>query len=167
MLSLSPRAIPVSSSIDLNIADDEQDMRNRIQIEKINLEVPYFEGDASMLNKGAWWRFAERGNPKDGGNFILSAHRFYLGLTPSGTRKRSPFYNLDKLEPGDRIRTFYDNQWYDYLVTKKYSVKPNAVEIEAPTESPRMTLYTCTLRGSADGRVVIEAAPQARSANNR
>jgi sortase A len=161
-LTLAPTKVisPLTpSAIDLNTEDDDEDMRNRIQIEKINLEVPFFEGDASTLEKGSWWRFPERGNPEKGGNFILSAHRFYLGLTPQGTRERSPFYNLEKLEVGNQIRVFYEKEWYDYIVTDKYEVKPNAVEIEWPTEEHRLTLYTCTLGGSADGRVVIEAKP--------
>lgn len=161
-LTLAPSRVLtplVPSAIDLNTDDDKQDKRNRIQIERINLEVPYFAGDASTLEKGVWWRFPERGNPEKGGNFILSAHRFYIGYTPQGTRERSPFYNLEELEPGSRIRIYYNQQWYEYQVTAKYSVAPNAVEIEEPTEEPRLTLYTCTLGGSADGRVVIEAKP--------
>ena len=151
--------IPVTSSIDLNTDDDNSDQRDRIQIKKLNLEVPYFTGDASSLEKGSWWRFPERGNPKKGGNFILSAHRFFLGLTPQGTRARSPFYRLNELDPGDEIRVYYKKQWYDYKVTKNYSVKPNAVEIEETTKKAKMTLYTCSLAGSADGRVVIDAKP--------
>ena len=159
ILTLSPnKIIPISSPIELNKSDDESDTRNRIQIEDIDLEVPYFSGTTpAILEKGVWWRYSDRGNPKDGGNFILSAHRFYLGTTPSGTRKRSPFYHLDNLEPGSKIRVFYEKSWYEYIVSRKYTVKPDAVEIEDFSETPKMTLYTCTLRGSADGRVVIEA----------
>lgn len=159
ILTQAPQ-LPISSSIDLNTADDANDTRNRIQIEKLNLEVPYYGEDTpATLEKGAWWRYPDRGNPEKGGNFILSAHRFYLGTTPQGTRERSPFYELDKLQTGDKIRVFYEGEWYEYEVTDNYSVKPNAVEIEAESAEPKMTLYTCTLGGSADGRVVINAKP--------
>jgi sortase A len=152
--------LPVSSSIDLNTADDESDSRDRIQIEKMGIEVPYFNDNTpATLEKGAWWRFPDRGNPEKGGNFILSAHRFYLGKTPAGTKARSPFYHLDSLNEGDKIRIFYVGKWYEYEVTKRYSVKPDAVEIEGESVEPKLTLYTCTLQGSADGRVVIEALP--------
>lgn len=152
--------LPISSPIDLNTSDDADDLRNRIQIEKINLEVPYFsENTPASLEKGAWWRFPERGNPEMGGNFIISAHRFFLGTTPQQTRARSPFYNLDELGDGDKIRIFYEGTWYDYQVTKEYSVAPDATEIEDASDEPRLTLYTCSLKGSADGRVVIEAKP--------
>lgn len=160
--------LPVPSSIDLNTADDQNDMRNRIQIEKMGVEVPYFsENTPATLERGAWWRFPERGNPEKGGNFILSAHRFYLGTTPAGTRARSPFYKLDTLTEGDKIRVFYEGKWYEYEVTKKYAVKPNATEIEAESEEPKLTLYTCSLQGSADGRVVIEAMPLFETASQK
>lgn len=156
-LTLSPNLNFIPTSNDLNTADDSNDQRNRIQIERINLEVPYNPGGEEALNAGAWWRYPERGNPKDGGNFILSAHRFYIGLTPEKTRARSPFYRLEEVEVGSKIRVFYEGQWYDYIAAKKYTVKPDAVEIESGSTEAIMTLYTCTLGGSADGRVVIEA----------
>lgn len=152
--------LPLPSPIDLDTSDDAKDSRNRIQIEKMGIEVPYYpDNTPATLERGAWWRFPERGNPEKGGNFILSAHRFYLGTTPAGTKARSPFYKLDTLNEGDKIRIFYEGEWYEYQVTKRYSVKPDATEIEAELEEPRLTLYTCTLQGSADGRVVIEAEP--------
>lgn len=159
ILTQSPN-LPIASPIDLNTADDAADTRNRIQIEKINLEVPFFsENTPATLEKGAWWRFPDRGSPALGGNFILSAHRFFLGTTPAGTRARSPFYRLNELAEGDKIRIFYEGKWYDYEVEKQYSVDPSAIQIEDPTVEAKMTLYTCSLKGSADGRVVIDAKP--------
>ncbi len=159
LLTLSPKA-PVPSKIDLNTKDDTEDHRDRIQIEKINLEVPFFAGtDASTLEKGVWWRFPDRGSPTTGGNFILSAHRFFLGYTPQGTRERSPFYKLNEVQPGDKIKVYYKDKWYEYEVTKNYAVDRTAVEIENKTEDAKMTLYTCSLAGEADGRAVIDAKP--------
>ena len=160
VLVLSPKlALPQigQSTIDLNTKDDAEDDRNRIQIGKMNLEVPFFDGGADSLDKGAWHRYPERGNPNDGGNFILSAHRFTIGLTPAETKLRSPFYKLDDLKAGDDVRIFYNHTWYDYQVTRLYDVKPDAVGIEAPSEDAKLTLYSCSLAGSADGRHVVEA----------
>ena len=96
-----------SSSITLNVNDDAKDKRNRLQISKINLEVPIFTGNSeAVLEKGVWNRWPERGNPVIGGNFILSAHRFEMGFTPSQTRQKSPFYNIHKLKVGDTLRVF-------------------------------------------------------------
>ncbi len=160
LLTLAPglNFIPTPNSI--GSTQDITDQRNRLQIEKIDLEVAYHTGGPEALNEGAWWRHSDRGNPKDGGNFILSAHRFYIGLTPQATRAKSPFYRLEEVNVGDTMRVFYDGQWYEYRATEKYTVKPDAVAIEAPSNEAKMTLYTCTLGGSADGRVVIEATLQ-------
>ncbi len=148
----------ISSPIDLNTADDNTDTRDRIQIAKINLEVPFFAGTSpALLEKGVWHRYAERGDPEKGGNFILSAHRFTLGNSPGQTKTKSPFYNINKLAIGDQIRVFFHGRWYDYTTTKMYDVKPNATEVEAPSDEAKLTLYSCTLKGSADGRTVVEA----------
>ncbi len=162
LLLASPRSafpLHVKSPIDLNRADDANDHRNRIQIAKINLEVPFYTGNQAILSQGAWHRFPEIGNPEMGGNFILSAHRFYLGTSPGQTKTRSPFYRLDKLKKGDTLRVFYNNKWYSYVVDHTYSVKPGETSIEAPSQTAKLTLYSCSLKGEADGRVVVEAVP--------
>lgn len=135
----------------------EQNDTNRIVIEKIDVDIPFHTGGAEALEKGAWHRFPERGDPEKGGNFILSAHRFQLGITPQQTRAKSPFYNLDKLETGDKLTIRFNNLTYNYEVTKKYDVERTAVEIEAPSEEPKLTIYSCDLRGEKAGRIVVEA----------
>lgn len=157
LLAPTQTKLPVKSGIDLSTTDDSNDMRDRIQIEKINLEVPFYTDGAEALEKGAWHRFPDRGNPVKGGNFILSAHRFKIAGDPVLTKVRSPFYNLDKLVVGDTIRVFFNEEWYTYKVTKIYDVAPDAVEIEDATSDSKLTLYSCTLSGSADGRIVVEA----------
>ena len=132
---------------------------NRLYIPQINVDVAIVEGDdSSALEKGAWHRKPENGNPIDGGNFVLSAHRFVMDITPQGTVEKSPFYNIDRLKVGDRLVVDYEGKRYEYEIKKKYAVKPNATNIEAKSDEPKLTLYSCTLQGSADGRDVIEAA---------
>jgi sortase A len=134
------------------------DNADYIIIPKINLNVAIVTGtNEAALPKGAWHRFPERGDPIKGGNFILSAHRFLLGWTPQQTRAKSPFYSIDKLNVGDTITIIYKGKTYSYHITKTYSVKPNQVSIEDPSTTAKLTLYSCTLKGSADGRSVIEA----------
>jgi len=130
---------------------------DRLYIPRLLLNITYKPGDKSVLNDNAWWRSPERGNPKDGGNFILAAHRFELGFTPGETRYKSPFYHLDKLVVGDKIYVDYRGKRYMYEVYDRHKVKPNDVSIEAATSDARMTLYSCTFRGSADGREVVFA----------
>lgn len=133
---------------------------NRLYIPKIGVDVAIVEGKShAVLEKGAWHRKPENGNPEKGGNFVLSAHRFRLGFTPQQTRARSPFYHIDKLDVGEKIYVDYNKKRYTYEITKKYKVDRHAVQIEAPSTEPKMTLYSCDLKGEAAGREVIEAKP--------
>lgn len=132
---------------------------NRVYIPKIGVDVAMESGGADALERGSWHRFPERGDPVNGGNFIISAHRFSLGATPGQTRTKSPFYHIDKLEVGDQILVDFEGKRYGYEVTEEKSVRPDQVEIEAPLsdEESRLTLYTCTLKGESDGREVFFA----------
>lgn len=130
---------------------------DRLYIPKIDINLPYSTGGAETMENGAWWRMPENGNPRDGGNFVLSAHRFIMGLTPEQTWRKSPFYGIDKLDVGDEIIIDYDGQRYTYQISQKYAVAPTAVEIESRTDDTRLTLYSCTLGGASDGREVIIA----------
>ena len=130
---------------------------NRLYISKIDINLPYASGGAETMEHGAWWRKPENGNPKDGGNFVLSAHRFIMGLTPQQTLRKSPFYNIDKLTVSDEIVIDYNGVRYIYVISEKRSVKPEAIEIEQRTDQPQLTLYSCTLGGANDGRDVLIA----------
>ncbi len=133
---------------------------DRIYIPKIGVNVSLATGGAEALDKGSWHRFPERGDPVAGGNFIVSAHRFSLGATPGQTRTKSPFYHIDKLAVGDQILVDFQGKRYGYEITSHNEVKPTQTEIEAPLErdaQPKMTLYTCTLKGESDGREVYIA----------
>ncbi|HMR72794.1 MAG TPA: class E sortase [Candidatus Saccharibacteria bacterium] len=135
---------------------------NRLYIPQINVDVATVEvtgSETAALDKGAIHRAPTSGNPKDGGNYVLAAHRFTMGLTPQQTRLKSPFYHIDKVAVGDQIYVDYDGTRYAYKVTEKRLVEPNEVSIEAKTSVSRLTLYSCTLSGARDGREVVIAEP--------
>lgn len=147
-----------AQQIDVEELSERSPDKNRIVIPKIGVDIEYAQGEAA-LDQGAEWRFPERGDPVKGGNFILAAHRFELAPTPMGTVRKSPFYHVDKLELGDEIVIDYEGTRYGYRISRVYDVKPTQVEIEAESDTPKLTMYTCTLGGAADGRVVVEAQP--------
>lgn len=136
---------------------------NRIVIPKIGVNIHYGEGTAA-LTAGAEWRYPDRGNPEKGGNFIIAAHRLTIQPTPWATVEKSPFYNIDKLAIGDKIIIDYSGTRYGYNISKIFNVTPNQIEIEAPSETPELTLYSCDITGSATGRVVIIAEPMGKVA---
>ncbi len=131
---------------------------NHIVIPKIGVDIHYAPGTAS-LDKGAEWRYPDRGNPLRGGNFIIAAHRFSIQPTPQGTVEKSPFYNINKLVVGDKIVVDYLGTRYAYQINKIFTVKPSQIEIENESDTPKLTLYTCELGGSDEGRVVVTATP--------
>lgn len=146
---------------------DKPIKENRLYIPKININLPYNPGDETVMEHGAWWRKPENGDPKKGGNFILSAHRFIMGVTPAQTLRKSPFYAIDKLKVGDEMIVDYEGKRYTYTITTIHTVAPTAVEIEAPTKDDRLTLYSCTLGGASDGREVIIATPKESEKNDK
>lgn len=133
---------------------------NRLYIPQINVDVAVVTGSTdAALELGAWHRKPENGDPEKGGNFVLSAHRFNLGMTPNQTRAKSPFYHIDKLKEGDQIYVDYEGTRYAYEVTKSYKVERTATEIEQRSDDAKLTIYSCDLRGEKAGREVVEAEP--------
>lgn len=153
---------PANNSTTQRLADTpaEKITENRLYIPKIDINLPYNTGGAETMEHGAWWRKPENGNPAKGGNFVLSAHRFIMGLTPEQTLRKSPFYNVDRLQNGDEIIIDYSGKRYIYTISDIFEVKPEDVHIENRTDKPQLTLYSCTLGGAKDGRNVFIATPK-------
>ena len=156
---IAPTINPTSNKTVKQLQSKAAITENRLYIPKIDVNLPYATGSETVMEQGAWWRQPDNGNPADGGNFVLSAHRFIMGLTPQQTLRKSPFYNINKLEIGDKISIDYSGKRYEYTISKIFAVAPDAVEIEQRTDQPQLTLYSCTLGGASDGREVIIATP--------
>lgn len=161
LLSMAPQLTVFKSQEPLDVsALSEPDVKdNRVIIPTINVDITYGTDGQTALDRGAWWRYPERGNPEKGGNFIVAAHRFSIQPTPQSTVEKSPFYHLDKLKKDDPILIDYNGRRYGYKVSDISTVPPTQTEIEAKSSEPKLTLYSCTLEGSHDGRLVIVGKP--------
>lgn len=159
LLTLAPQTQVLSASFEKwnRPVEPPKVTENRLYIPKIKLNIDYETGGPEVLNEQAWWRHPERGNPVEGGNFILSAHRFELGFTPGETIRKSPFFHLNRMQPGDKVYVDYEGVRYAYEIEKRFDVKPTQVEIEAPSEEHKLTIYTCMLEGQDAGREVLVA----------
>jgi len=164
--ALSPAAPDVFSSADTTakkLVNTQPDLKeNRLYVPKVNIDVAVvpIDGNENLaLEKGAVQRAPESGNPKDGGNFVIAAHRFNLGYTPAQTRAKSPFYHIDKLNADDDIYIDYAGVRYAYKITERSKVPAEATEIEKRTDDNRLTMYSCELAGPEAGREVIIAKP--------
>lgn len=157
LLLLSPIVAPYTYMKPIDIAKlpapTVQD--NRIIIPKIGVNIAYGEG-AAALDRGAEWRAPSSGNPQDGGNFVIAAHRFSIQPTPRSTIEKSPFYHVDSLVIGDKVIIDYNGKRYGYEITKRFDVKSTDVNIEQRTDDPTLTLYSCELGGSEAGRIVYQ-----------
>lgn len=74
---------------------------------------------------------------QEGGNVVLSGH--IQSLTSGNV-----FARIGELEWGDRIFLETTARQFEYEVTEKRIVKPDAVEVTFPSVEPKVTLITCT-----------------------
>lgn len=132
---------------------------NQLLIKNVGIKTNILEGGEEQLEYGTWHRFPERGNPEMGGNFILSGHSFVWAYTPWQVSEKSYFYNLKDVKVGDDIVVRWNSKDYQYKVESTFSINPSQTDIENQSDTAKMTIYTCTEGGSADGRVVIVARP--------
>ncbi|MEN9553023.1 MAG: hypothetical protein RLY24_618 [Actinomycetota bacterium] len=86
--------------------------------------------------------------PGTRGNVVLGGHR---------TAALRPFYNIEKMKPGDLITVSRPGKSFTYKVSKVLVVRPTAVWIVEPTATPMLTLFTCHPRGSTSMRYVVRA----------
>lgn len=167
LLATTPR-LPILGRVEpLEVKSLGGPKEDRVYIPKLGINVALLAGGPEVLNQAAWHRLPERGDPEKGGNFIISAHRFSLGSTPAQTRQKSPFYHIDKLKVGDQIVVDFHSKRYAYEILERKSVKPTQIEIEAASQVPKLTLYSCSLKGEADGREVFIAQPLGEMKNDR
>ena len=132
--------------------------QNRAFIPKINLDiaiVPVNGDEKIALENGAIQRAEASGNPKQGGNYVITANRFSLGLTPHQTKTKSPFYHINKLSNGDDVFIDYEGVRYAYKVEERKVVTAADPAIEESTDDDRLTLYA----PSGTGHEVVVAKP--------
>lgn len=135
------------------IIDPLKDANPEISIPSINLNSKVI---SSNNNKDLWkgiWHRETTGNPIQGGNIVITAHRFLY------TGNEDTFYHLPKIKLDDIVTLTWQGKKYEYKVIETSEVGPDAVEIEAPTTRHILTLYTCTPLWTSDRRFVAKAIP--------
>jgi sortase A len=120
----------------------------RLQIPKIDQDVPVVEGDGwEQLKKGVGHHI-HSANPGETGNVVLSAHNDIHGEI---------FRDLDQLEEGDLIILFSERQSYTYAVEDVLIVEPTRVEFLETTSTPTTTLISCYPYLVDNKRIVVTA----------
>lgn len=128
---------------------------NKIVIPAAKIDVPIYTGKSLSVidNGGSWIKNIWTQDPRDNGNTIIIGHRFTY-KHPEGA-----FYNLDKVDVGDRLAVYWEGDELLYEVTERKTVGPDQVEVEAKTEDRILTIYTCTPLYTATHRLVLIAKP--------
>lgn len=127
--------------------DKPQD--NTLVIPGIKLQEIIHGGGEESLNKGIW-HTPGSSTPGSGGNTVLSGHRFTYG-------GQAVLYHMDKVRVGDPIVIYWRQKRYEYTVKDTFVVSPARTEILDHSETPLLTIYTCTPLVTATHRLVIQA----------
>lgn len=135
------------ANLPLPVASPEQ--AQRIQIGAIRVDAPVVMGDGvEQLKKGVGQNLINPINPGQKGNLVLSAHNDIYGQI---------FRDLDQLKAGDEIILYTNQRSYVYTVRETQIVKPDQVEVMAPTRDAVVTLISCYPYMVDNQRIVIVA----------
>lgn len=142
---------PATTRVKAKVKSNAVPTTNRLVIPKIGVDLPIAEGtnEEKALNLGAW-RIPGSSVPPEGGNTVLSAHRF---------RYRPPsnltLYLLDQVKPGDIMIIYWQGKEYDFQVRTTKVVPRTQTDIAEPTLTPQLTVFTCHPVFSTKNRLVV------------
>jgi sortase A len=132
----------------------------RIRVEALGLDAIVVEGtDAAQLRMGPG-RDGRSLAPGEGGLVYLAGHRTTFG---------APFGDLDRLQPGDRVRLELPYAVYEYAVTGSRVVPASDLDVLRSRGREELALQACHPRFFASHRLVVFARPTlvARSARTK
>jgi sortase A len=120
-----------------------------INIPDIELDEVVVEGIGTEDLKKGPGHYPKSGDPWDpDGRVAIAGHRTTYG---------APFWDIDKLRPGDEIVLETEQGVFNYEVTKTRIVAPTATEVTLPSDHPTLILTTCNPRFSAAERLIVFA----------
>ncbi len=124
--------------------------KNRLMIATAGVDMPLFlsANDKALLKGG--WMYSGNSTPDKGGNTVIFGHR-WLYKPPI----KNTFYSLDKVKVGDQFSIDWNGKTYNYHVSETRIVNPTEVSVLNPTNSPQVTLITCTPLFSTKQRLVV------------
>ena len=132
---------------------------NHIIIKKLNMDVPivWDSPEDKFLDNLQYGVAHFKGTAKPGekGNIFIAGHSSSYWWQRGAYS--AIFSIIDRLNQGDEVIITYQNKVYVYEVKEKFVVKPSQVEVMKSTETPTLTLMTCTPIGTALNRLIIRA----------
>jgi sortase A len=120
-----------------------------VRIPSIGVNEVVIEGTAVEDLKAGPGHYEGTADPWDpDGRVGIAGHRTTYG---------APFWDLNKVRPGQRIRLVTEQGTYDYVVRGSRDVLPTAKSVLQQTRKPSLVLTTCTPRFSAAMRLIVFA----------
>ena len=134
----------------------------KIIIEKLGVEAPVIYDmdridDASVqesLRHGVL-QFADTAVPGERGNIVIVGHSSNVPWAAGGYK--FIFTLLDQLHTGDQVILHYQGLRYVYRVTGTKIISPYDVSVLQQTDTPQLTLITCSPAGTNKNRLVVTA----------
>lgn len=118
-------------------------------IPRMDLDVVVVEGTTGDALQRGPGHYEGTAYPwEDGGTVAIAGHRTTYG---------KPFWGLDRLRPGDRIRLVTEFGTFDYVVSARREVAPSDLSVLRKTERSTLVLTTCTPIFTATRRLVVFA----------
>jgi sortase A len=120
-----------------------------LQIPAIDVREIVVEGTQIEDLKAGPGHYSATADPwEEDGRVAIAGHRTTYG---------APFWDLDKVRPGDEIRVITEQGTFAYLVTGSRDVLPTERSVLRQTGNPSLVLTTCTPRFSAALRLIVFA----------
>jgi sortase A len=140
-----------TKKVSVKVLKKSKPVDNRLVIPKIGVNMPIIEG--AIADDALWkgiWHIPGSANPIEGGNMVLSGHRF---------RYRPPsnltLYLLDQVKPGDIMIIYWQGKEFDYKVSQTKIVPRENTDMADPSLEPRLTVFTCHPLFSTKNRLVV------------
>lgn len=143
---------------------------NYLAIPRLGIRAPIREVENIDLSIGDWdtiedqiqevlregiVHFPGTAEPGEQGNAFLTGHSSYYPWD-SG-RYKDIFALLPKIETGDLIEIYQDQEKFVYRVSEITEVAPDQTDVLQPTDDYRLTLMTCTPVGTTLKRLIVTA----------
>jgi sortase A len=120
-----------------------------LKIPSIEVDEVVVQGTHTEALKRGPGHYDETDDPwDDRGRVGIAGHRTTYG---------APFWDLDRVLPGDVVTLITEFGRFAYRVTRTEVVAPTSIGVLDPTKKPTLVLTTCTPRYSAAQRLIVYA----------
>lgn len=153
---------PQTTIVNASVTDDKNTASTYISIHSIQVKAPVITDQPSTADSDVQYAlrsgvllYGGSAEPGTKGNTIIVGHS--SGSVWAKGDYKWIFSMLEKLKPGDKIVVHHNGLPYTYTVRDSVVVSPDDRTVLGQTESPLLTLVTCTPVGTNTNRLIVKA----------